>query len=281
MVPWGGGRNRHSWLWAGLLGGLAGISAGRSCRSRCWSVGSSDPVSAGTPAGTLSRPGCSGSSCCFSVRGRRSWQCRSSDPWRVGTRGSVVPEVQGPGIDGVFPVADFPVARLQLVEPGLSDVAPKLAGACYIISGDLSISWLASVPASLAVDRSSGRADHSGRSRTRRAGSCCHWLGSPVHRSCGSRCKATPTFPWRSCSCSGRPCCGDPSGSAIPRPGGVLLAGAALTKTEGTPLVAIVLLCLLVTRKRSALLAIGPAIVIAAQLPWWLCHRVSMASPIR
>ncbi len=56
--------------------------------------------------------------------------------------------------------------------------------------------------------------------------------------------------------------------------GGVLLAGAALTKTEGTPLVAIVLLCLLVTRKRSALLAIGPAIVIAAQLPWWLFTQI-------
>ena len=55
---------------------------------------------------------------------------------------------------------------------------------------------------------------------------------------------------------------------------GVLLAGAALTKTEGTPLVAIVLLCLLVTRKPSALLAIGPAIVIAAQLPWWIFTRI-------
>jgi hypothetical protein len=51
---------------------------------------------------------------------------------------------------------------------------------------------------------------------------------------------------------------------------GVLLAGAALTKSEGAPLVVIVLACLLVTRKPSAVLALAPAIVIAARLPWFL-----------
>ncbi len=51
---------------------------------------------------------------------------------------------------------------------------------------------------------------------------------------------------------------------------GVLLAGAALTKSEGTPLVAIVLLCLLVTRKPTPALLLGPVIVIVARLPWFL-----------
>jgi hypothetical protein len=49
---------------------------------------------------------------------------------------------------------------------------------------------------------------------------------------------------------------------------GVLLAGAALTKAEGLPLVAAVLLCLLATRKPSAIAALAPAIVLAAWLPW-------------
>jgi len=59
----------------------------------------------------------------------------------------------------------------------------------------------------------------------------------------------------------------DPRGHVV---AGVLLAGAALTKAEGTPLVAIVLLSLLVARKPSALSALAPAIVIVARVPWWL-----------
>jgi hypothetical protein len=54
---------------------------------------------------------------------------------------------------------------------------------------------------------------------------------------------------------------------------GFLLAGAAMTKAEGTPLVAIVLLCLLVTRRPAWVLALAPSIVILARLPWWLFTR--------
>jgi hypothetical protein len=55
---------------------------------------------------------------------------------------------------------------------------------------------------------------------------------------------------------------------------GILLAGAALTKSEGTPLVGIVLLCLLFTKKPKAVLAIGPIIVAAARLPWFVFTEV-------
>jgi hypothetical protein len=51
---------------------------------------------------------------------------------------------------------------------------------------------------------------------------------------------------------------------------GVLLAGATLTKSEGAPLVAIVLLSLLVTRKPMPILALAPAMVIVARLPWFV-----------
>jgi hypothetical protein len=51
---------------------------------------------------------------------------------------------------------------------------------------------------------------------------------------------------------------------------GVLLAGAALTKAEGLPLVAAVLLCLLATRKPSAIAVLGPSIVLAAWVPWFV-----------
>jgi hypothetical protein len=51
---------------------------------------------------------------------------------------------------------------------------------------------------------------------------------------------------------------------------GVLLAGAALTKAEGLPLVAAVLLCLLATRKPSAIALLAPSIVLAAWLPWFV-----------
>lgn len=59
----------------------------------------------------------------------------------------------------------------------------------------------------------------------------------------------------------------DPQGQVL---GGILLAGAALTKPEGTPLVGIVLLCLLFTKRPSAVLALAPAIVAAARLPWFI-----------
>ena len=55
---------------------------------------------------------------------------------------------------------------------------------------------------------------------------------------------------------------------------GVLLAGAALTKSEGAPLVAIIFLSLLVTRKPSAVLALSPVIVIVASLPWFIFTRM-------
>jgi hypothetical protein len=51
---------------------------------------------------------------------------------------------------------------------------------------------------------------------------------------------------------------------------GVLLAGAALTKAEGLPLVAAVLLCLLATRKPSAIALLAPSVVLAAWLPWFV-----------
>jgi hypothetical protein len=59
----------------------------------------------------------------------------------------------------------------------------------------------------------------------------------------------------------------DPRGQVL---AGVLFAGAALTKSEGTPLVGIVLLCLLFTKKPRAVLALGPIIVVAARLPWFV-----------
>jgi len=52
--------------------------------------------------------------------------------------------------------------------------------------------------------------------------------------------------------------------------GGVLLAGAALTKSEGPPLVAMVLLCLLIRSRPSLVLGVGPAIVALAMMPWLL-----------
>jgi hypothetical protein len=51
---------------------------------------------------------------------------------------------------------------------------------------------------------------------------------------------------------------------------GVLLAGATLTKAEGVPLAAIVLACLLITRRPKAVLVIAPTIVVAARLPWFV-----------
>jgi len=51
---------------------------------------------------------------------------------------------------------------------------------------------------------------------------------------------------------------------------GVLLAGAALTKAEGLPLVAAVLLCLLATRKPRAIALLAPSIVLAVWLPWFV-----------
>jgi hypothetical protein len=59
----------------------------------------------------------------------------------------------------------------------------------------------------------------------------------------------------------------DPRGQVL---SGVLLAGAALTKSEGTPLVGIVLLCLLFTKKPTTVLALGPIVVAAARLPWFI-----------
>jgi hypothetical protein len=59
---------------------------------------------------------------------------------------------------------------------------------------------------------------------------------------------------------------------------GVLLAGAALTKSEGTPLVGIIILALLVTRKPSAVLALSPVIVIVAGLPWFIFARLHSLS---
>lgn len=59
----------------------------------------------------------------------------------------------------------------------------------------------------------------------------------------------------------------DPRGQIL---AGVLLAGAALTKSEGTPLVGIVLLCLLFTKKPRAVLALAPIVVVAARLPWFI-----------
>ena len=51
---------------------------------------------------------------------------------------------------------------------------------------------------------------------------------------------------------------------------GVLLAGAALTKAEGLPLVAAVLLCLLAMRKPTVTALLAPTIVLAAWLPWFV-----------
>ena len=67
----------------------------------------------------------------------------------------------------------------------------------------------------------------------------------------------------------------DPAAQIV---GGVLLGGAALTKTEGLPLVAIVLACLLVTRRLSPVLALGPAIVVALRLPWFLFTQMHSLS---
>ncbi len=67
----------------------------------------------------------------------------------------------------------------------------------------------------------------------------------------------------------------DPAAHVV---GGLLLAGAALTKSEGAPLAAIVLLCLIATRERRVVLALAPAIVVVARLPWFLftqLHGVS------
>ena len=55
-----------------------------------------------------------------------------------------------------------------------------------------------------------------------------------------------------------------------PRRRPVLLAGAALTKAEGLPLVAAVLLCLLATRKPTVTSLVAPTIVLAAWLPWFV-----------
>jgi hypothetical protein len=57
----------------------------------------------------------------------------------------------------------------------------------------------------------------------------------------------------------------DPRGQVL---AGVLLAGAVLTKSEGAPLVGVVLVCLLFTKEPRAVLAISPIIVVAARLPW-------------
>ncbi len=59
----------------------------------------------------------------------------------------------------------------------------------------------------------------------------------------------------------------DPRAHAL---AGILLAGAALTKAEGAPLALIVLVSLLVTTTPTAVLGIGPAIVVAARLPWFI-----------
>jgi hypothetical protein len=55
---------------------------------------------------------------------------------------------------------------------------------------------------------------------------------------------------------------------------GVLLAAAALTKSEGTPLVGIVLLSLLFTRKPTAVSGIAPAMVFIAALPWFIFAKM-------
>ena len=55
---------------------------------------------------------------------------------------------------------------------------------------------------------------------------------------------------------------------------GVLLAGAALTKSEGTPLVAIILLSLLFTRKPNVVSGVAPAMVFVAALPWFMFARM-------
>jgi hypothetical protein len=55
---------------------------------------------------------------------------------------------------------------------------------------------------------------------------------------------------------------------------GILLAGAALTKSEGVPLVVIVLASLLLSRRPRPVLAVAPAIVIAARLPWFVFTQV-------
>jgi hypothetical protein len=55
---------------------------------------------------------------------------------------------------------------------------------------------------------------------------------------------------------------------------GVLLAGAALTKSEGTPLVGIILLSLLFTRKPNLVSGVAPALVFVAALPWFMFARM-------
>ena len=55
---------------------------------------------------------------------------------------------------------------------------------------------------------------------------------------------------------------------------GVLLAGAALTKSEGTPLVAIILLSLLFTRRPNLVSGVAPALVFVAALPWFMFARM-------
>jgi hypothetical protein len=50
---------------------------------------------------------------------------------------------------------------------------------------------------------------------------------------------------------------------------GALLAGAALTKAEGLPLVAVILSCLLLTKKPNANWLLAPSMVLAAWLPWF------------
>jgi hypothetical protein len=56
--------------------------------------------------------------------------------------------------------------------------------------------------------------------------------------------------------------------------GGVLLGGAALTKTEGLPLAAIVLVCLLVRAGHGWLAVIAPLVAAGLRLPWVVFTRV-------
>ena len=56
--------------------------------------------------------------------------------------------------------------------------------------------------------------------------------------------------------------------------GGLLLGGAALTKTEGLPLATIVLVCLLLRSRRGRLTLIAPLVAAALRLPWILFTQV-------
>jgi hypothetical protein len=57
--------------------------------------------------------------------------------------------------------------------------------------------------------------------------------------------------------------------------GGVLLAGGALMKNEGLPLVAVILACLLLGRSLHPRLLVAPAVVLCLFLPWLVFTRLN------